>query len=63
MAKVCQSLGKLREQMTRKEQDYLASMSRFEEHEKWVLKLEAEYREAKNLFGYACSLGSWWERL
>ena len=35
--------------MTRKEQDYLASMARFEEHEKLVLKLEAEYREAKNL--------------
>ena len=42
-------LENLREQMTRKEQDYLASMSRFEEHEKVVLKLEAEYREAKTL--------------
>ena len=42
-------LENLREQMTRKEQDYIASMSRFEEHEKVVEKLEAEYREAKNL--------------
>ena len=42
-------LENFREQTTRKEQDYLASMSRFEEHEKLVLKLEAEYREAKNL--------------
>ena len=34
-------------------------------NEKLVQKLEAEYREAKNLFGDACSLGSfrWWERL
>ena len=42
-------LENLREQMTRKEQDYIASMSRFEEHEKVVEKLEADYREAKNL--------------
>ena len=42
-------LENLREQMTRKEQDYLASMAWFEEHEKLVLRLEAEYREAKNL--------------
>ena len=42
-------LENLREQMTRKEQDYIASMSRSEEHEKLVEKLEAEYREAKNL--------------
>ena len=42
-------LENLRKQMTRKEQDYLASMSRFEEHEKVVLKLEGEYREAKTL--------------
>ena len=42
-------LENLREQMTRKEQEYLASLSRFEEHEKVVLKLEAEYREAKTL--------------
>ena len=42
-------LENLREQMTRKEQDYLASVSRIEEHEKLVQKLEAEYREAKNL--------------
>ena len=42
-------LENLREQMTRKEHDYIASMSQFEEHEKLVQKLEAEYREAKNL--------------
>ena len=42
-------LENLREQTKRKEQDYLASMDRFEEHEKLVLRLEAEYREAKNL--------------
>ena len=42
-------LENLREQTKRKEQDYLASMARFEEHEKLVLRLEAEYREAKNL--------------
>ena len=42
-------LENLREQMTRKEQDYLAIMARFEEHEKLVLRLETEYREAKNI--------------
>ena len=42
-------LENLREQTKRKEQDYLASMARFEEHEKLVLRLDAEYREAKNL--------------
>ena len=42
-------LENLREQMTRKEQEYLASLARFEEQEKVVVKLEAEYREAKNL--------------
>ena len=49
-------LENLREQMTRKEQEYLASMARFEEQEKVVQKLEAEYREAK--IGYACTFGS-----
>ena len=42
-------LENLREQTKRKEQDYLASLTRFDEHEKVVLKLEAEYREAKTL--------------
>ena len=42
-------LENLREQTKRKEQDHLSSMARFEEHEKLVLGLEAEYREAKHL--------------
>ena len=37
------------EQMTRKEQEYLASVQRFEVHQKQVDELEAEYREAKIL--------------
>ena len=58
-------LENLREQMTRKEQDFFASMSRFEEHEKVVEKLEAEYRGSQKSFGYTCSFGSfrWWECL
>ena len=35
--------------MTRKEHDYLASIQRFETHEKQVQSLEAECREAKKL--------------
>ena len=39
----------LREQMTRKESEYLASVQRYEAHDKHVQELEAEYREAKTL--------------
>ena len=43
----------------------LASLSRFKEHEKLVQKLEAEYREAKNLLVTPVPVGPfrWWERL
>ena len=47
--KAASHLENLREQSTKKEQEYLASLGRFEEQKKVVEKLEAEYREAKTL--------------
>ena len=42
-------LETLREQMNKKEHDYLASVSRYEAHNTLVFKLETEFREAKSL--------------
>ena len=47
--KAASQLEVVREQMTRKEQEYLASVERFETHGMQVQSLEVEYNEAKTL--------------